>query len=626
MPARRKTQKLQSIPKLSPNAIVAYNNSVYLLYGLKNGKLKDIRIDESHDGIRFNPKGVGKKGNASTTGKTSEKSDLVDIRIASIDSNFYMTYKYQKGGKSSLFSSVSSDLRRWKGTTELSQINETGAVVSQFKYKNKYVMYYGDSIIRCAYSADLKRWEKAGGTLLEPHKDFFGVSPLKVANAFVTNDGIVLLYYVHVAGKVHNKYSLFLALLDRENPTKLVKRYNTPLWETTRELMDKGVYPLGVVSLGAKLISYWLGRDGVAYAVSHILSKKQVHKVPEVSAGLLKKLKDNPILKPISDHFWESRATFNPAALYEKGKVHIVYRAIGDHDISVLGYASSSDGRNIEERHPEPIFAPKSHLGAPTPYVQQAPSLSPYTSGGGGYGGCEDPRLTKIGDKIYMTYVAYDGHSPPRVALTSIKADNFFNHNWDWEKPVLISPPDVVDKNAVIFPEKINGKYVIMHRIFPNILIDYVDSLDFNGSTFLKGEHKIRPRLGKWDSRKVGAGAPPIKTDEGWLLIYHAVGDNDSAKYKMGAMLLDAKDPTKVLYRSKKPILEPTESYENEGYKAGVAYPCGAVKKDDELLVYYGGADMVACVASAKLSTFLSRLKSSDEAEVYPLNSHVAIN
>ena len=94
-------------------------------------------------------------------------------------------------------------------------------------------------------------------------------------------------------------------------------------------------------------------------------------------------------------------------------------------------------------------------------------------------GGCEDPRLTRIGEQVYMTYVAYDGHSHPRVALSSIHIDDFLNKKWNWKKPVLISPPYIVDKNACILPEKINGKYVIFHRVFPNILIDFVDDLRF---------------------------------------------------------------------------------------------------------------------------------------------------
>jgi predicted GH43/DUF377 family glycosyl hydrolase len=333
---------------------------------------------------------------------------------------------------------------------------------------------------------------------------------------------------------------------------------------------------------------------------------------------------ENPILEPEPKHWWESKATFNPGAIYEAGRVHLVYRAIGDSDVSVLGYASSVDGLHINERLHEPIYVPReSFEGAgliyPVPSYPQRTYVpieeeDGYVSGGG-WGGCEDPRLTKIDDRVFMTYVAFDGYSPPRVALTSIHINDFLGKNWQWKKPVLISPPGVVDKNACILLEKINSKYVIFHRIFPNILIDFVDDLDFDGTTrWLKGEFKIRPRASYWDSRKIGAGAPPIKTKDGWLLVYQAVGERDPGRYKIGAMLLDLKDPTRVLYRSKEPILEPQVWYENEGWKSGVIYPCGAVVIKDSLLVYYGGADRVACVASAKLDKLLDQLVGAREA------------
>ncbi|OGG30549.1 hypothetical protein A3A63_02205 [Candidatus Gottesmanbacteria bacterium RIFCSPLOWO2_01_FULL_46_9] len=329
------------------------------------------------------------------------------------------------------------------------------------------------------------------------------------------------------------------------------------------------------------------------------------------------KLKDNPIIKPIVDHFWESRATFNPGALHEKGRVHMVYRAIGDQDVSVLGYASSEDGVHFDERLADPAYVPTEPFECSTPFSHASGSYSPYASGGGCYGGCEDPRLTKIGDKVYMTYVAYDGWNPPRVALTSIAFDDFINHKWDWKKPVLISRPGQVNKNACLLPEKIDGKYVLFHRVFPHILVDYLDDLDFDGKTkWLTGHAKISPRRGYWDSRKVGVGATPMKTQDGWLLIYQAVGDQDSSRYKVGAMLLDLNDPTKVLHRSVKPILEPTEWYENEGYKAGVAYPCGSAIMNNTLHVYYGGADMVTCVATAPMDEFMDHLKTAKEAHL----------
>ncbi len=319
----------------------------------------------------------------------------------------------------------------------------------------------------------------------------------------------------------------------------------------------------------------------------------------------------NPILEPEPKHWWESKAVFNPAALYEAGRVHLLYRAIGDTDTSVLGYASSPDGLHFDERLEKPVYVPRE----PFEGVRLTPSTRPvsydsgYVSGGGEWGGCEDPRLTRIEDRVFITYVAFDGYSPPRVALSSIAFDDFLAKKWRWQKPVLISPPGIIDKNACILPEKINGKYVIFHRIFPDILIDFLDDLYFDGKTeWLKGEFRIRARADSWDSRKIGAGPPPVKTKEGWLLIYHSVGEQAPDVYKVGVMLLDREDPTRVLARPLEPILEPQAWYETEGLKSNVVYPCGAVVIGERLFLYYGAADRVTCVASVNLDGLLEQL------------------
>jgi beta-1,2-mannobiose phosphorylase / 1,2-beta-oligomannan phosphorylase len=208
--------------------------------------------------------------------------------------------------------------------------------------------------------------------------------------------------------------------------------------------------------------------------------------------------------------------------------------------------------------------------------------------------------------------VAFNGWDSVRLALTYIYLDDFLKQRWNWSKPVLISRPGVIDKSGCLLPEKVNGKYVFFHRIFPNILIDYVDNLSFAGKDrYLKGQYQIKVREDMWDSRKIGAGAPPIKTESGWLLIYYGVDDRDASKYHIGAMLLDYNRPEKVLYRTNQPILMPTKDYENTGFKPGIAYPCGAVKVKDQLLVYYGAADSVVCVATANINTFLNELKSN---------------
>jgi predicted GH43/DUF377 family glycosyl hydrolase len=325
------------------------------------------------------------------------------------------------------------------------------------------------------------------------------------------------------------------------------------------------------------------------------------------------RLPENPIIAPRPENPWEWYATFNPAALYEGGRVHLLYRAIGAGNISTLGYASSADGIHVDERPDEPAYIPTQPFEVTPPAPQSNPRAwyrGVYTSGGG-WGGAEDPRLTRIGERIYMTYVAYNGFDPPRVAITSISREDFLAKRWNWAPPRVISPPGVVDKNPCLLPERIGGKYVVFHRIFPNILIDFVDSLEFGEGQYLKGEYVIPPRPGRWDSRKVGAGAPPIKTPYGWLLIYHAVDDRDDACYLVGAMLLDLDDPTRVISRTEEPLIRPQFPYENEGHKSGVVYPCGAVLLGNRLLIYYGGADKFVCVAQVDAEALLDYLWAS---------------
>ncbi len=324
----------------------------------------------------------------------------------------------------------------------------------------------------------------------------------------------------------------------------------------------------------------------------------------KISPLELKKAFQNPIIKPENNIYWESKATFNPSAIYNDGKVHIIYRAIGDSDISVLGYAQSNDGYFFDKQSKEMAY---SHQGKITTQKNVLPIN--YISGGGWGGGCEDPRLTLLGDKVYMLYTAFDGWGSVRIALTSISLDDFISRRWNWKESVLISPPGEIHKNWVLFPEKISGRYAILHSISPHIMIDYFKSLDeLDGNNFI---HSVHQGSLLWESRDKftrGVGPAPIKTKYGWLVLYHKMEKHDSSRYKLWAMILDGKDPTKVLYDSGQPILEPEEWYENEGYKSGVVYSCGAVVKDGELFVYYGGADKVSCVATANLDKFLEEL------------------
>lgn len=327
--------------------------------------------------------------------------------------------------------------------------------------------------------------------------------------------------------------------------------------------------------------------------------RRSTSQFPRNAAGArfqLAKYPNNPIISPRRQYDWEARQTFNPAAVLINHKVHFLYRAIGSDMLSRLGYANSSDGLAINERLQYPVYSSD---------VRQNIHKTNFSSGGG-WGGVEDPRLTAIEGRLNLLHVLLSGI--PQLAITSIAQDDFVSRRWKWSQTVTISPPGVVVKSGCLFPEKVGGRYVILYRIFPDIWIDYVDSLEFQRGQYLKGRPVIKIRENEWDSRKIGAGAPPIKTPNGWLLIYYAVDEKELEKYKIGAMILDAQNPERVLHRSAQPILEPTEWYENQGHKSGITYPCGAVVKDKKLLVYYGGADSYVCVAWANFNEFMHAL------------------
>jgi len=441
---------------------------------------------------------------------------------------------------------------------------------------------------------------------LAPGSEWMTQSDLAVERAISTSQGVLIFYHY----QKQNTIEVGVLMTDTADSKKIIWRHNCPVWTSPDEWKNQELIFVDLIKTPKRYLAYWwLKGKGLfviaypKYRINNQIKIRQTHH--------LHKIANNPIISPNAENSWEAFTTFNPAAIYEAGKVHILYRAQGFDYVSVLGYANSKNGTHIYQQGSKPAYVPIRAFEKKKP--GQAVNLE-YTRSGGGHEGCEDPRVTRIGDRIYMTYVAFNGWEPQRITLTSIKLSDFLAQRWLWEKPILISPPGAIDKSACLLPEKINGKYVIFHRIFPNILIDFVDDLEFGPGNYLKGEYKIGPRSPMWwDSRKVGVGAPPLKTKDGWLLIYQSVDDKDASHYLVGAMLLDLNDPTKVLHRSSHPIVEPDQWYDNEGFKAGVVYPCGAVIIKGRLFVYYGGADSYVCVATADLDQFLDKLKNNQK-------------
>jgi len=319
----------------------------------------------------------------------------------------------------------------------------------------------------------------------------------------------------------------------------------------------------------------------------------------------LEKYAQNPILSPNAKNDWESLVVCNPGVIYDNGTFHMLYRAAGNHADHVIrfGLATSKDGIHFKRASTKPILSP---------------------SVDGEDGGCiEDPRIVKMDGQFLITY-AYRPYFPGKYWLA---ADNAAFNPRDKTQPKAfgenltssglllskdlktfrrlgrITDPTLDDRDVILFPEKINGKYALLRRPmqwtgpkygtqYPAIWICFGDDLLKWGKDYLLAKAKY-----PWE-RKIGGSTPPLKHKKGWLVIYHAV--DAKGIYHVGAMMLDLKNPRKVIARTPEPILSPEAEYEWQGlYPHGVVFPTANVVVDGKLFVYYGCADKYIGVATA---------------------------
>lgn len=317
---------------------------------------------------------------------------------------------------------------------------------------------------------------------------------------------------------------------------------------------------------------------------------------------MLNRYEGNPILKPVPGSDWEGLMVYNAAAAEINGKIYIIYRGQSvQFEPSKFGLATTTDGFTIDERLSDPIFVndPAIHSESIT---------------------YEDPRTTVLDGRLYLTFTSYGilptmftrekvkGEPPkstyykiPQLGMSSISVEDFIARKWNWTKTYL-PLPWVNNKNCMLFSEKIGGRYVMFHRISPHVWITYSDDL----KEWYDMRIVMQPIWGGWEHYKVGSGPPPIRIDEGWLMIYHAV-DNHLV-YRLGLALLDPDDPSRVLKRARVPLMESETEYEIEGLVRKVVYSCGAVLRGDTVLCYYGGADTVIGVATATVGELMDWL------------------
>jgi len=323
---------------------------------------------------------------------------------------------------------------------------------------------------------------------------------------------------------------------------------------------------------------------------------------------------------------FENEGVLNPGCITDaEGKTHLLYRAVKKGNYSSIGYCQI-DGDKILSRMDHPLlkseFSYESH-------------------------GMEDPRIIKIEDEYYLFYTAYDGKnvytayaSGPDVF--NLKKQGIISPEITYEEALELIPKfylsekymqygkhyeqvissDILlwEKDTFLFPKKIDGKFVLFVRIMPGIQMMTFESFDQLTVDFWKdfirnlGDHILMEPKYWFENRKIGPGAPPIETEDGWIFIYHAVETSMIGNiYRAGAALLDKTNPRKVIARLPNPLFEPEDGWEKSGEVSNVVFPTGTQLKGNDLYIYYGAADSKIGVKKVNLKELLAELKKYPE-------------
>ncbi|GIZ09004.1 glycoside hydrolase family 130 protein [Flavobacterium sp. UMI-01] len=351
-------------------------------------------------------------------------------------------------------------------------------------------------------------------------------------------------------------------------------------------------------------------------------------------SDLAKRFSQNPILTPIdltpSENQLKIISLLNPGVFRYNGKIWLIVR-VAESIPEQEGYVSiptldtsakikitkiKSDDKDLQADDPRVVnykgldyLTTVSHLRLLCSddglHFNEAEDY--YSIAGNGslenYG-IEDCRVSQIDDTYYLTYTAVSANGVA-VGLRTTKDWKTFDYKG------LILPPH--NKDCAIFEEKINNKFYALHRpSSPQIGGNFIWIAESPDGVHW-GNHKciLQTRKKYWDSARVGAGAAPIKTEIGWLEIYH--GANEEHQYCLGAFLMDLKNPSIVLARTQNPIMIPTEQYELTGFFGNVVFTNGHIVQDDKLTIYYGASDEVVCVAYFSINEILTSLHFSDK-------------
>jgi beta-1,2-mannobiose phosphorylase / 1,2-beta-oligomannan phosphorylase len=290
---------------------------------------------------------------------------------------------------------------------------------------------------------------------------------------------------------------------------------------------------------------------------------------------------NNPILLPDPTSAWECYNVFNPGVLYHDGLFHMYYRAQGLDWISRIGYAVSPDGLHWN-RLRDPLLSPGDAREDR---------------------GLEDARVVEIEGVFYMTYTAYSSqyqgsgkptHSGGGILPMVARSTNLLT--WERLGPIVRGEDN---KDHVLFPRKIGGRFAALHRRYPKVWLAYSDDLRTWHEKDMLEVYGPRPNNG-WDASSVGSNGPPIETPHGWLCINHAYDQNHI--YHMGVVLLDLEDPSRVISRPSKPIFWPEQLWELRGDVPNVVFSCANPVVDGIVYLFYGGGDHVIGLATCTLN------------------------
>ena len=299
-------------------------------------------------------------------------------------------------------------------------------------------------------------------------------------------------------------------------------------------------------------------------------------------SDLVRRFDKNPILTK-DDIPYPVETVHNAGAVKHNGRYILLFRSHRRTGRSIIGLADSDDGFSFRV-HPEPFLEPAND-GAFAEYEEF---------------GVEDCRICPIDGAYLLTYSAYSRHGV-RIALASTKDFR------QVERIALITQADA--RNVVIFPEKFDGRYVRLDRPHSEIS-PWSIWISFSPDLVHWGDSKVvmKPVQYHWDEMKIGPGATPIKTDRGWLHIYHGVFPTmDGSVYRLGVALHDLKDPSRIIGVGDEWILQPQDPWEVTGYVHNVIFTCGAIPEDDGTVkIYWGGADEVMCAGTARIDDLVN--------------------